>query len=165
MQLALPLPEQVGEVVPLTTEEAPPSTPEEQSPNLMIEGVLGELEPQVEATEARGVEDEEEGWSSTTGKDDNEGDDANDEDQINNIVDQQVEVLHKEQVTIDVKESVLVGDHREETILIIDEVQIIPPQAPVQQPPTFVKTLQDLNPYYNKFRIKRPHFSLVTPLK
>lgn len=36
-----------------------PSVPEERSPTLMIEGVLGELAPEVEATEAHDVEKEE----------------------------------------------------------------------------------------------------------
>lgn len=59
------------DVVPLTAEEALPSIPKEQYPGLMIEGVLGDLVPEVKTAEARGDE-EEEGSSSTTGKDDDE---------------------------------------------------------------------------------------------
>lgn len=52
---------------------------EEQSPTLIIEGVLGKLGPKVEATEARDS-GEEEGSSSTPRKDNIEGNVANDED-------------------------------------------------------------------------------------
>lgn len=48
---------------------------------------------------------------------------------------------------------------------IEDEIQIIPPLAPVPQPSTFIKTLQGSKPYYNKLRIKRPRSFLITPLK
>lgn len=66
MQQALPPPELVEEVVPLITKEAPPNLPEEQSPTLMVEGVMGELASEVEAIEARGIKEEEE-LSSTSG--------------------------------------------------------------------------------------------------
>lgn len=69
-----------------TAEKALPSVPEEQSPTLMIEGVFGVLTPEVGATEGRDIEEEEEVPSSTPGKDDNEGNEANDEDQINNAL-------------------------------------------------------------------------------
>lgn len=41
----LPLPELVEDVVSLAVEEALPSNLKEQSPTVMIEGVLGELAP------------------------------------------------------------------------------------------------------------------------
>lgn len=86
--------------------------------------MLGELEPEVEAIEARDVKEEEERSSSTAGKDDNEGNDANDEHQFSNAFNQQVEVRHEEQAPIEVEESVLEGDHGEEAIPSIeDEIQ------------------------------------------
>lgn len=72
--------------------------PKEQSPTFMIEGVLGELEPVVEATEARGVK-KEDGSSSTPGKDDNKGDGTNDDkidDAPMGYTKQQVEVREEE---------------------------------------------------------------------
>lgn len=47
----------------------------------MIESMLNELAPEVEATKAKG-NGQEEGSSSTPGKDDNGNNDANDEKQI-----------------------------------------------------------------------------------
>lgn len=46
-ELEQPLPphELVEDVIPLAAEEAPPSIPKDQSPNLMIEDVLGDLSP------------------------------------------------------------------------------------------------------------------------
>lgn len=58
MQSAL-LPELLEDVVPLATEETLPSMPEEQSSIVMIEGVPAKLALKVEATKARGVEEEE----------------------------------------------------------------------------------------------------------
>lgn len=58
------------------------SAPEEQSLPLMIKGVKGKLAPEVEATEARDVEEEEEGPCSTLGEDDNEGNYAHDEHEL-----------------------------------------------------------------------------------
>lgn len=58
MLLALPPIELIEEVTPLAAEEALPSVPEKQSPTLMTEGMLGELAPEAEATEACGVEEE-----------------------------------------------------------------------------------------------------------
>lgn len=43
----------------------------------MIEGVLGKLPPEVEATDAQGNEEE-----GTLGREDNEGENANNEDQL-----------------------------------------------------------------------------------
>lgn len=63
-QQALPPPELMEDVVPLTAQEGLPSTPEEQSPTLMIEGVLGDLALEVQTAEVREVE-EEDGSSST----------------------------------------------------------------------------------------------------
>lgn len=72
--------------------------PEEQSPTFMINGVLGELAAEVEATEARGVE-QDEGSSSTPDKDDSKGDGADDENKIDyapaKYIEQQVEVQDK----------------------------------------------------------------------
>lgn len=59
MQSALSHPELAEDVVSLTAEEALPSMPDEQSPTLMIEGVLRELAPKVQVTEARVAEKEE----------------------------------------------------------------------------------------------------------
>lgn len=56
-------------MVPLAIEEAPHDVPEEQSPTLLIEGVLGELAPEVEITEAQD-DVEKEGSSSTPGEED-----------------------------------------------------------------------------------------------
>lgn len=64
---------------PLATGEAPLGVIEEESLTFMIEGVLDELSPEIETTEACGDGEEEKGWSSTLGKDDNESNDANDE--------------------------------------------------------------------------------------
>lgn len=132
---------------------------EEHSSTFMIEGVLGELSPKMEATEARDNR-EEDGSSSTLGKDDNEGNNAIDENLSIDVADQQVEAQYEEQVPLKVEESVLKRDHGEETVLIIEnEVQIIPPQGLVQeQPPIFIKTLQDSS-RYDKLKTKRPHFS------
>lgn len=60
-------------MVSLATEEALPSIPEEQSATLMIEGLMGALEPELEIAEVLGAEEEEEGSSSTMGNDDHEG--------------------------------------------------------------------------------------------
>lgn len=65
----------------------------------MIEIVLIELTPKVEATEARGIKEEE--WSSSTpSREDNEGNDVDGKDQIDNALDQQVENPEKEQMPI-----------------------------------------------------------------
>lgn len=85
VQPALPPVELIEEVIP-TAEKALPSVSEEQSLILMIEGVFSELAPEAAANEARDIEEEEEGSSSTPDKDDNEGNEANDEDQINNAL-------------------------------------------------------------------------------
>lgn len=68
--------ELIEEVVPLATKEVAFDMLEEQSLTLMIERVLGEFAPELEATEACDAK-EEEVSSSTPGKDDSEGKDAN----------------------------------------------------------------------------------------
>lgn len=72
--------ELIEEVVPLATKEVAFDMLEEQSLTLMIERVLGEFAPELEATEACDAK-EEEVSSSTPGKDDSEGKDANNENQ------------------------------------------------------------------------------------
>lgn len=64
MTLPPPPPELVEEVAPITIEKSPLAAPEEQSPTIMIEGLLSKLVLKEEATEAQGVM-EEEGLSST----------------------------------------------------------------------------------------------------
>lgn len=103
-------------------------------------------------------------------QEDNQGDDANNEDQLVNVPSQHVEVQYQEQeewAPIEVEESVPERGHKGETIPLTEkEVQIIPPPVPVQHlPPTFVKTLQDRSPHYNKLSTKRPRVSLMSPLK
>lgn len=68
------------DAIPLATEEDLSSIPKEQSPTLMIKGVLGNFVPEVETVEVREVEEEEEGSSSTWG--DNKRGNADDEDQF-----------------------------------------------------------------------------------
>lgn len=55
----------------------------------MIEDILGDLAPQVETAEISELE-EEEGSSSTLGKDDREGNDADNENQANNAPIEQI---------------------------------------------------------------------------
>lgn len=100
MQSALPPPELVEEVVRLVIEESMLSVPKEQSYTFMIEGILCELAPEVEATEAQGNEEEE---GSRYTPSDNEGNNANDENQIIDGVDQQVEYQYEEQVPIEAR--------------------------------------------------------------
>lgn len=66
-------------MAPLIVEEALLDIPKEQSPHLMIEGVLGEHAPEMEITEAQGNV-KEEGSSSTSGKEDIEDEHATIED-------------------------------------------------------------------------------------
>lgn len=82
-QRALSPLELVEDVILLAIKEALCSIPEEQSSTLKIEGVLGDLEPEIETVEVREAE-EEEGSSSTLEKDDNEGKDDDYEDQVEN---------------------------------------------------------------------------------
>lgn len=78
------------DVVTLAAKEPLPNIRKEQSPTLIIEGVLGDLTPKVENADIRGIE-EEEGWSSTPGNDDHEGDDVDDENQIDDASEEQIE--------------------------------------------------------------------------
>lgn len=114
----LPPPQLVEEIVLLATEEAP------------VAILVGELAPKVEATKARG-KGEEEGSSSTPGKEENEGNIASDEDQHVDATGQQVEDQYDVQEPIEVQESVLERDY-EVTPIKEDEVQIIPPPETVQ---------------------------------
>lgn len=70
-------------VIPLAAEEALSSIPENQSPTLMMEGVLNNLALDREIVAIPEVEEEERS-SSMPGKDENEGGDADDEDQTKN---------------------------------------------------------------------------------
>lgn len=72
--------------------------------------------------------------------------------------------LDEERKPVEVEESVPEGNREEETITSIaeDEVQIIPPPAPTQQTPLFIKNLQDFAAYYNKLRTNRPCSSIRT---
>lgn len=45
-------------VVPLAVENALPSMPEDQSPTLMNEGVMGDVAPKLEPSEVREIEEE-----------------------------------------------------------------------------------------------------------
>lgn len=85
VQPAPPLRESVVEVAPLAVEEAFPDMLEAQSPTLMIQSVLGELASEGETVEAQGVVKEEEGSSSTLGKEDIEDEKATCEVQIAQI--------------------------------------------------------------------------------
>lgn len=70
-QLTLPAPELIVEAAPLAVQEAPPNVLEAQSPTLMIQGILGELNLMGEITNAPGApEGEEVGSSSTPEKED-----------------------------------------------------------------------------------------------
>lgn len=63
------------EAAPLAMQEAPLDMPEAQSPTLIIQGILGELDPTREIANVPGVvegEEEEEGLSSTLKKEDAE---------------------------------------------------------------------------------------------
>lgn len=71
------------EVAPLAVEEALLDMPDVQYPTLMIQGVLGELDPKEEAAEPHGVVEEEEGSSSTLGKEDTEDERVTNEAQVN----------------------------------------------------------------------------------
>lgn len=68
--------------------------------------MLGELAPEVEATEAHAAKEEDERSSSTLGKDDNEGNIASDEDQIADAAGQQVKAQQEELTPIEVDECV-----------------------------------------------------------
>lgn len=72
-QLALPALEPVMEEAPLEVQEAPLELLEAQSPTLMIQGILGELDLAREARDVpAAVEGEEKGSSSTPEKEDTE---------------------------------------------------------------------------------------------
>lgn len=103
-------------------------------------------------------------WSSTSGKDDDEGDDVNKEEQINNVLAQQVEAQHEVQVSIEVGESVLEGDHGRNNPIIENEVQIISRPALVQQQTSYIhKKIQDSSPHYDELRTRTPRISVTTP--
>lgn len=91
--------------------------------------------------------EEEEGSSFTSGKDDHEGDDADDENQVDDAPEeqtkQQIVIRDKERKPINVEESVPGGNREEETIPSVaeDEVQIFLPPAPIQQTPVFILRL------------------------
>lgn len=98
----------VEDVIPVLAEETIPSIPEEQSQTLIIEGELGNLAHEVETIEILEVEEEE--GSSLPGKDDNEGEDVDDKDQVDNApgenVEQQVMIRDEEQPPIIFKQNV-----------------------------------------------------------
>lgn len=98
VQPPLPPLELVEDVVPLIVEEAHPRMLEEQSPTLTIDGLLGELAPEAEATVAHE-------------KKDNEGNNVDNWDQIDDALDQQLEIQEKELTPIKVGDSMLKGDH------------------------------------------------------
>lgn len=89
----------------------------------MIGVVMGALAPEVEAIGAQGNE-EEEGSSSTPGKEDKEGVNVNIKDQLVNLPSQQIEVQQEEQegqAPIEVEESASERDYEEEAILVIED--------------------------------------------
>lgn len=92
----------------------------------MIEGVLDDLASELETAEVHEIE-EKEGSSSTMGKNDNEGEDVDDENQVKNSLEahnkQQVMIQDEEQAPILVEESVPDGDHREEIISTMAEMK------------------------------------------
>lgn len=116
-QTLLPL-EHVEDMTPLATEEALPSIPEEQSPILVIEGVLDDLSLEVETTEVqRGREGG--GVELHAWKRNNKGGDADDEDQTKHSseehIEQQVIIQTEEQVLIRIEESIPKRDHKEKS--------------------------------------------------
>lgn len=79
----------------------------------MIEGMLGDLAPEVETTEAAGWR--EGGVELYSWKEDNEGDGANGKNQIDDIpAKQKITIQDEEQTPTNVEESVPEGDRRKE---------------------------------------------------
>lgn len=98
-------------VAPIATEEALIEMPKAQSPTLMIQGILGELALGEEVTGAlEAIEEEEEGSSSTPGKDDAEDVHAGQPEALPAATQlEQVEAPPREQSLVIVEESVPEG--------------------------------------------------------
>lgn len=160
--------ELIVEVAPLTTKEAQLSAHEAQSPILMIQGVLRELTPKVEVVEAQGIVEEDRS-SSTFRKEDVEGKNAVNEGQAVEVLSEQTEIPPTEpkyQNPIVNEESVLQRAIDEKNIPEAkDEAQVTAPPASTQQSPTFLKTLLDTSPHYDKLETKRPCLPIMSPLK
>lgn len=98
----------------------------------------------MEKAEVREVE-QEEGSNSTLEKDDNEGDDADDEIQVDDALEehaeQQIMIWTKKKTQTEVKESVLEGDHWEEIISMKFKLSLR--VVSKQQILSFIKNLED----------------------
>lgn len=149
----------------------------------MIQGVLGELAPGEEVVEAPGAVEEEEGSSSTPGKEDAKDGGATSTVQIVDVLTGQPEVLPttvqpaqpenvpQSQTPILIEESVPeAGERSLEALELGEEVRTTPPTAtsnrgPVtNRGPTFLRVSLDPSPYYERLRRKRPTPSTTIPL-
>lgn len=110
--------------------------PEEQSPTLLIKGVLGELAPEEQATKTQG-NIEEDGSSSNLRKEDDEDNNAVTTGQIVNAPSKQVEIP---KVEPERKDSIAVEERAPKRCLVEevvpkteDEIQVVYPLVPGQQ--------------------------------
>lgn len=164
-------PTELAEVVALIAMEA--DMPEAQSPTLMIQSVLGKLAPREVVTEALNIiKEEEEGSSSTPGKDDAEDVPAgHPEVLLANTQLEQVEAPPQDQSLVIIEESVPEGVERSPEALGLEaEVQPVPPPATSSRGlvpnrgPAFVKVSLDASPYYESLRTKRLAPSTAIPM-
>lgn len=138
-----------------------------QSPTLMIQGVLGELNPAGEAVDALGpAEEEEEGSSSTPEKDDVEEGKVTGVVQIFDspikrpvalaAVDPSLELVWsptRDETIVIVEESIPWGDAGDiEELGPKEEARVIPALETVERVPAFIQTLNDSSPYYERLR-------------
>lgn len=111
---------------------------------------------------------EEEGLSSTLGKEDVEDENIAIESQIMKPSTEQTEIPPTEPKNPNptvIEESVLEGALEEVTIPTTeDEVQVIALPVPMQWSPAFVKTLLDSSLNYDRLRTRRPNLPLMSPL-
>lgn len=178
-QLALSALEPVMEEAPLAIQEAPLEVLEAQSPTLMIQNILGELDPTGETMNAPGaIEGKEEGSRSTPEKEDAEDRKAVSVVRIFDSLAKQSEVIAATDAPLELAEAVPHG----ESLVVIEEsaperdagdpkafrlgeeVQAIPPLGTSDRAPAFVQTLNDSSPYYERLTKKRSFPSTTAPL-
>lgn len=164
---------------PLVVQEAPLEVFEAQSPTLMIQGVLSELDPTGETVNALGaVEGEEEGSSSTLEKEDVEDRKAVSVVQIFDSLVKQSEVPATTDASLELAEAL----PQDDSLVVIEksaperdigdlealkpgeEVQDIPPLETSDRSPAFVQTHNDSSPFYERLRKKRHFPSTTAPL-
>lgn len=182
-QLALIIPEPVMEEIapqeaPLEVQGTLPESLEAQSQTLMIQGVLGELVPTGEAMDAPGLAaEEEEGSSSTPGKDDADDKDVASVVQIfdspirppvASVAVSSLKLVQgppQDEVIMPVEESVHEGDAgNAEELGLREEAQVTLAPEAVERVLAFVQTLNDSSPYYERLRKKRAFLSDAAPL-